>query len=102
MTDAASLPFTVIFRRSAYISPGIQRSSCSANVIRTRFGGDCANPATVPGALHAEPARGSVDRDMMSRPTMLHMIPPAEALSLQSLITPTEQGIATRILAKPS
>ena len=23
---------------------------------------------------------------------MLHMIPPAEALSLQSLITPTEQG----------
>ena len=28
------------------------------------------------------------------------MIPPAEVLSLQSLITPTEQGIASRILAK--
>jgi quercetin dioxygenase-like cupin family protein len=28
------------------------------------------------------------------------MIPPAEALSLHSLITPTEQGIASRILAK--
>ena len=32
----------------------------------------------------------------MSNPT----IPPAEALPLQSLITPTEQGIASRILAK--
>ena len=31
---------------------------------------------------------------------MTQMIPPAEALSLQSLITPTEQGIASRILAK--
>jgi quercetin dioxygenase-like cupin family protein len=30
------------------------------------------------------------------------MIPPAEVLSLQSLITPTEQGIASRILAKTS
>jgi quercetin dioxygenase-like cupin family protein len=30
------------------------------------------------------------------------MIPPAEALSLQSLVTPTEQGIASRILAKTS
>jgi quercetin dioxygenase-like cupin family protein len=29
-------------------------------------------------------------------------IPPAEALVLQSLITPTEQGIASRILAKSS
>ena len=29
-------------------------------------------------------------------------IPPAEALLLQSLITPTEQGIASRILAKSS
>jgi quercetin dioxygenase-like cupin family protein len=28
------------------------------------------------------------------------MIPPAEALSLQSLVTPTPQGIASRILAK--
>ena len=28
------------------------------------------------------------------------MIPPAEVLSLPSLITPTEQGIASRILAK--
>ena len=28
------------------------------------------------------------------------MIPPAEALSLQSLVTPTEQGIASRVLAK--
>jgi len=31
---------------------------------------------------------------------MTQLIPPAEALSLQSLITPTEQGIASRILAK--
>ena len=28
------------------------------------------------------------------------MIPPAEALSLQSLVTPTEHGIASRVLAK--
>ena len=28
------------------------------------------------------------------------MIPPADALALSSLITPTEQGIASRILAK--
>jgi len=33
---------------------------------------------------------------------LTQMIPPAEALSLQSLITPTEQGIASRILAKTS
>ena len=33
---------------------------------------------------------------------MTQMIPPAEALSLQSLVTPTEQGIASRILAKTS
>jgi quercetin dioxygenase-like cupin family protein len=31
---------------------------------------------------------------------MTQMIPPAEVLSIQSLITPTEQGIASRILAK--
>ena len=31
---------------------------------------------------------------------MTQMIPPAEALLLHSLITPTEQGIASRILAK--
>jgi quercetin dioxygenase-like cupin family protein len=31
---------------------------------------------------------------------MAQLIPPAEALSLQTLITPTEQGIASRILAK--
>ena len=31
---------------------------------------------------------------------MTQMIPPAEVLSLQSLVTPTEQGIASRILAK--
>ncbi|MFI5184190.1 MAG: cupin domain-containing protein [Vicinamibacteria bacterium] len=30
------------------------------------------------------------------------MIPPAEALSLASLIAPTEQGIASRVLAKTS
>jgi quercetin dioxygenase-like cupin family protein len=35
----------------------------------------------------------------MSISTMTQ-IPPAEVLSLQSLITPTEQGIASRILAK--
>ena len=34
--------------------------------------------------------------------TMTQMIPPGEVLSLQSLITPTEQGIASRILAKTS
>jgi len=28
------------------------------------------------------------------------MIPPAEALALESLVTPTEQGIASRVLAK--
>jgi quercetin dioxygenase-like cupin family protein len=28
------------------------------------------------------------------------MIPPAEALLLHSLVTPTEQGIASRVLAK--
>ena len=33
---------------------------------------------------------------------MTQMIPPAEALALLSLITPAEQGIASRILAKPS
>jgi quercetin dioxygenase-like cupin family protein len=37
----------------------------------------------------------------MSVSTMTQ-IPPAEALSLQSLITLTEQGIASRILAKAS
>ena len=30
------------------------------------------------------------------------MIPPSEALALHSLITPTEQGIASRVLAKTS
>lgn len=34
----------------------------------------------------------------MSGPT----IPPAEALALASLITPTEQGIASRVLARTS
>ncbi|MGB7218178.1 MAG: cupin domain-containing protein [Vicinamibacterales bacterium] len=33
---------------------------------------------------------------------MTQTIPPAEVLSLQSLITPTELGIASRILAKTS
>ncbi len=33
---------------------------------------------------------------------MTQSIPAAEVLSLQSLITPTEQGIASRILAKTS
>jgi quercetin dioxygenase-like cupin family protein len=33
---------------------------------------------------------------------MAQMIPPTEALSLHSLITPTQQGIASRILAKAS
>ena len=35
-------------------------SSCSANFTRTAFGPDFANPATVPAALHCEPARGSM------------------------------------------
>ena len=59
-----------------------------------------ANPATVPGAPHIEPARGSVARDMMWISTMTQTLPPAEVLSVKSLITPTEQGIASRILAK--
>jgi len=33
---------------------------------------------------------------------MAQMMPPAEVLWLQSLVTPTEQGIASRILAKSS
>jgi quercetin dioxygenase-like cupin family protein len=33
---------------------------------------------------------------------MTQVLPPAEVISLQSLITPTEQGIASRILAKSS
>ena len=36
------------------------RHSVSANRIRTAFGRDCANPATVPGAFHDEPASGSM------------------------------------------
>ena len=35
----------------------------------------------------------------MAQPTQ---IPPAEALALHALITPTEQGIASRVLAKAS
>jgi quercetin dioxygenase-like cupin family protein len=34
--------------------------------------------------------------------TKPNQIPPAEALALLSLITPTEQGIASRVLAKAS
>jgi quercetin dioxygenase-like cupin family protein len=34
--------------------------------------------------------------------TTTPMLPPAEALPLQTLITPTAQGIASRILAKTS
>src|SRR5687767_8810163 len=33
---------------------------------------------------------------------MAQTIPPAEALSIQSLITPTEHGIASRVLARTS
>jgi quercetin dioxygenase-like cupin family protein len=33
-------------------------------------------------------------------PTTGQMVPPAEALSLASLVAPTEQGIASRVLAK--
>ena len=32
--------------------------------------------------------------------TSTHSIPPAEALTINSLITPTEHGIASRVLAK--
>lgn len=77
-----------------------RRSSRSANAIRTAFGGDVSKAATVPAALHVEPASGSVDRDMMTTSTMTQTIPPAEVLSLRSLVTPTEQGIASRVLAK--
>jgi quercetin dioxygenase-like cupin family protein len=35
--------------------------------------------------------------DSISMPTML---PPAEALALDSLVTPTEKGIASRVLAR--
>jgi len=34
--------------------------------------------------------------------TTTQTIPPAEALLLQSLVSPTEQGIASRVLAKTS
>ena len=33
-------------------------------------------------------------------PATPQMIPPGEALALQSLVTPTEQGIASRVLAE--
>lgn len=33
-------------------------------------------------------------------PTIKSSIPPAQALSLQALISPTEQGIASRVLAR--
>jgi quercetin dioxygenase-like cupin family protein len=33
-------------------------------------------------------------------PTPAQAIPPAEALRLESLVSPTEQGIASRVLAK--
>jgi quercetin dioxygenase-like cupin family protein len=38
----------------------------------------------------------------MSMSTMTQTLPPAEVLSLRSLITPTEQGIASRVRAKTS
>ena len=41
-------------------------------------------------------------RGMMWMSAMTQTIPPAEVVSLQSLITPTVQGIASRILAKAS
>lgn len=34
--------------------------------------------------------------------TMTHTLPPAEVLLLQSLVTPTGHGIASRVLAKSS
>lgn len=34
--------------------------------------------------------------------TMTHTLPPAEVLLLQSLVTPTAHGIASRVLAKSS
>jgi hypothetical protein len=46
-------------RSSTHPLPARRRCS-SANVIRTAFGADRANPATVPGVLHGEPARGSM------------------------------------------
>jgi len=36
----------------------------------------------------------------MTASTMTQPIPPAEVLFLRSLVTPTEQGIASRVLAK--
>ena len=47
-----------------------------------------------------KPEARSSDRTMSVMSTMTHTLPPAEALSLQALITPTEQGIASRVLAK--
>jgi serine/threonine protein kinase HipA of HipAB toxin-antitoxin module len=38
----------------------------------------------------------------MEGPTVSHTIPPGEVLSLSSLITPTEGGIASRVLSKTS
>ena len=37
-----------------------------------------------------------------NRKTMAQTIPGGEAITLQSLVTPTEQGIASRVLAKTS
>jgi len=50
--------------------------------------------------MHPEAVRGWQKGNNGSMSTMAHTIPSAEALILQSLITPTEQGIASRLLAK--
>jgi quercetin dioxygenase-like cupin family protein len=67
--------------------------------MRTAFGADVANPATVSGLLQFERARGSTLKgEHMS--ASQSMLPPAEVLSITSLVTPTAQGIASRVLAR--
>jgi quercetin dioxygenase-like cupin family protein len=51
------------------------------------------------GSLGFDAAAGKYGRVLTMKTSTL---PPAEALSLHSLVTPTEQGIASRVLAKTS
>jgi hypothetical protein len=49
---------------SATPAPG--RHSSLANCINTAFGGDCANPATVPASFHEHRGRESSSFDALS------------------------------------
>ena len=81
---------------------------------RTCFGQECRSGGTAAGAGSRRRAgrttvlpwkvegqrRQGRKKDPMSTP--IQMIPAAEALLLRSLVSPTEQGIASRVLAKSS